>query len=60
MDPKERINELVEKIDRYNFQYYQQSISEISDTEFDFLLKELAGQETIILNLNGRIRRRKG
>ncbi len=38
---KLRVDELIEKIDHYNYQYYQNSISEISDFEFDQLLKEL-------------------
>ncbi len=45
MNPEERINELIEQIDHYNFQYYQESISEISDYDFDILLKELAKLE---------------
>lgn len=45
MNPEERINELIQKIDHYNFQYYQESISEISDFDFDQLLKELAKLE---------------
>jgi DNA ligase (NAD+) len=45
MNPEERINELIQKIDHYNFQYYQQSISEISDFDFDQLLKELTKLE---------------
>lgn len=45
MNPEERINELIEQIDHYNFQYYQESISEISDYDFDILLKELANLE---------------
>lgn len=46
MNPEERINELIQQIDHYNFQYYQESISEISDFEFDQLLKELSRLET--------------
>jgi len=38
---KKRIDELIEKIDYYNDLYYQKSISEVSDYEFDQLLKEL-------------------
>jgi len=45
MNPEERINELIQLIDHYNFQYYQESISEISDYDFDQLLKELARLE---------------
>lgn len=45
MNPEERINELIQQIDHYNFQYYQESISEISDFDFDQLVKELAKLE---------------
>jgi DNA ligase (NAD+) len=38
---KARIQELTKKIDHYNYQYYQKSISEISDYDFDILLQEL-------------------
>jgi DNA ligase (NAD+) len=38
---QERINFLVEKLNHYNTQYYQNDISEISDFEFDKLLEEL-------------------
>ena len=38
---KERVDELIEKINYYNDLYYQQDISEISDYEFDKLLEEL-------------------
>lgn len=41
MDVKKRIEELVEKLNYYNKQYYENNISEISDAEFDFLMKEL-------------------
>lgn len=45
MDPKERIDELVDSLNHYNYLYYQESESAISDQEFDFLLKELAALE---------------
>ncbi|WP_338766387.1 NAD-dependent DNA ligase LigA [Bernardetia sp. ABR2-2B] len=38
---QERINQLVEKLNHYNTQYYQNNTSEISDFEFDKLLEEL-------------------
>ncbi len=41
MNPQEQINQLTEKLNELNFQYYQNSISEISDFEFDSLLKQL-------------------
>ncbi|MBK6264133.1 NAD-dependent DNA ligase LigA [Marivirga sp. S37H4] len=40
-EAKKRIAELSEKLHYYNYKYYQESISEISDYEFDMLLKEL-------------------
>ncbi len=42
-----RIRELTDKINYYNHQYYQNSISEISDYEFDQLLNELIGLEKL-------------
>jgi DNA ligase (NAD+) len=42
---KLRIEELTDKINYYNDLYYQQSISEISDYEFDKLLEELVRLE---------------
>jgi DNA ligase (NAD+) len=38
---KARVEELIKKIDHYNYQYYQNSISEIPDFDFDMLLQEL-------------------
>ncbi len=46
MTPQERIAELTERLNYYNFQYYQNSISEIDDFLFDKLLAELAELET--------------
>ncbi|MBK9510991.1 MAG: NAD-dependent DNA ligase LigA [Cytophagaceae bacterium] len=45
MDPKDRINELTDLINHYNQRYYQDAVSDISDLEFDFLLKELENLE---------------
>ena len=42
---KSRIQELTEKINHYNYLYYQKDISEISDFEFDRLLDELIDLE---------------
>jgi DNA ligase (NAD+) len=36
-----RINELTDLLNHYNDRYYQDAVSEISDQEFDLLLKEL-------------------
>ncbi|MCC9135996.1 NAD-dependent DNA ligase LigA [Pontibacter silvestris] len=40
-DPAEEILKLTERINFLNYQYYQNSISEVSDFEFDMLLKQL-------------------
>jgi DNA ligase (NAD+) len=40
-EAKKRIEELTEKINYYNYLYYQESTSEISDFEFDQLLEAL-------------------
>ncbi|WP_347159124.1 NAD-dependent DNA ligase LigA [Pontibacter chitinilyticus] len=40
-DPAQEIQELTDKINYLNYQYYQNSISEIPDFEFDMLLKRL-------------------
>jgi len=42
---QDRIRELTDKLNYYNHQYYQNSISEISDYEFDRLLTELDALE---------------
>ncbi len=44
-EAKTTIDELISKIDHYNYQYYQNSVSEISDFEFDQLLKKLEALE---------------
>lgn len=41
MNPAARINELTDLLNHYTSKYYQEAISEISDQEFDLLLKEL-------------------
>lgn len=41
MTSQEQINLLTEKLNELNFQYYQNSISQVSDFEFDSLLKQL-------------------
>jgi len=54
IDPliEQRMNELIHKITYYNDLYYQKSVSEISDIEFDQLLTEL----TLIENKNPQIK----
>ncbi len=45
MSPLERITELTDLLNYYTRKYYQEEKSEISDQEFDFLLKELESLE---------------
>ena len=45
MNPQERIAELTDRLNYYNHQYYQNSISEIDDFTFDQLLAELTELE---------------
>lgn len=45
MEPLDKINALTDKLNHYNLKYYQEAISEISDQEFDLLLKELESLE---------------
>ena len=40
-ETRSRIESLIEKINYYNYQYYQNDISEITDYQFDMLLEEL-------------------
>ncbi|HBH22870.1 MAG TPA: DNA ligase (NAD(+)) LigA [Cytophagales bacterium] len=40
-EAKRTIDELIDKIERYNYLYYQESKSEISDYDFDQLMKKL-------------------
>jgi DNA ligase (NAD+) len=47
----QRITELTEKLNYYNHRYYQDAVSEVSDEEFDFMLKELEKLETENPNL---------
>jgi DNA ligase (NAD+) len=44
-DPALEIQELTQKINHLNYQYYQNSVSEVSDFEFDQLLKRLEALE---------------
>lgn len=46
MSTKTRIDEITELLNSYNHRYYQDAVSEVSDQEFDFLLKELEGLES--------------
>lgn len=44
-NPADRINSLTDLLNYYNHRYYQDSVSEVSDYEFDVLLRELADLE---------------
>lgn len=44
-DPKERIKELIEIIEHHNYKYYGEDSPEISDSEYDNLMKELISLE---------------
>ena len=41
MEPKERVKELHELLERYNYEYYHLNASSVSDAEFDRLMNEL-------------------
>ena len=45
MTPQEQITHLTEKLNELNFQYYQNSNSEVTDFEFDELLEQLVNLE---------------
>ena len=45
MAPQEQINQLTDKLNDLNFQYYQNSISKVTDIEFDKLLVQLRDLE---------------
>lgn len=45
MSPRERVDHLVERIHHLNHRYYQDSVSEVSDEEFDQMLRELQDLE---------------
>ncbi|GAB2556481.1 NAD-dependent DNA ligase LigA [Spirosoma areae] len=45
MTPHERIADLTDRLNRYNYQYYQNSSSEVDDFTFDQLLAELTELE---------------
>jgi len=45
MDPKQRITELVNLLNRYSYEYYVSDNPSVSDVEYDSLLRELEGLE---------------
>jgi NAD-dependent DNA ligase len=52
-EAKKEIHELIEKINYYNEQYYQQDTSLISDFEFDKLMEQAdQTRKLIFLNIN--------
>ncbi|MFY0598681.1 MAG: NAD-dependent DNA ligase LigA [Cyclobacteriaceae bacterium] len=44
-EAKSRVNQLTDQLNYHSYLYYQKSRSEISDQEFDFMLKELESLE---------------
>jgi DNA ligase (NAD+) len=42
---EQKIKELSDKLHYYNYKYYQESVSEVSDYEFDMMLQELIDME---------------
>jgi DNA ligase (NAD+) len=45
MTPQEQINQLTDQLNQYNYQYYQNSISEVDDFTFDRMLEQLTALE---------------
>ena len=45
MTPQQQIAELTDRLNYYNYQYYQNSVSEVDDFTFDQLLQELTDLE---------------
>ena len=45
MDPKQRVKELTETLERYNYEYYVLDNPSVSDAEYDRLLQELIAIE---------------
>ncbi len=45
MSPQEQINQLTDQLNHYNYQYYQNSVSEVDDFTFDALLEQLTTLE---------------
>ena len=46
MAPQEQIDQLTDQLNQYNYQYYQNSVSEVDDFTFDRLLEQLTALET--------------
>ena len=46
MNPQQRISDLTNQLNHYNYQYYQNSTSEVDDFTFDQLLAELTDLES--------------
>ena len=54
-EAKQRIAELTEQLNRYNYEYYMNDTSLISDFEFDKLLEELMRLDWLCDNIEGSI-----
>ena len=47
MSPKERVEEITKLLERYNYEYYVLDNPSVSDAEYDRLMQELIGLETL-------------
>ena len=56
MDDLKRYEELVKTIEYHNDRYYNQDDPEISDYEYDMMMKELKKLEKVILNMSHQVR----
>lgn len=54
LDPKARIKELTDLINKYNYEYYVKNESTVSDAEFDSLMNELRELERLHPDLQDR------
>ena len=46
MNPKDRVKELTELLEKYNYEYYVLDNPSVSDAEYDRLMQELIALET--------------
>lgn len=55
LNPKERIKQLTDLLNKYNYEYYQLNQSSISDAEFDSLMEELQRLEVMYPEYKDRL-----
>ncbi len=55
MEPKDRVKELRDLLERYNYEYYQLNASTVSDAEYDRLMNELIELEKQYPDLQSNI-----